>query len=142
MDNQTPPPNPDEEWAKKLKLDYDAEKAAETETRMQQAQTPPTPPPFPGMPQGAPMPLQAPTEGEEMPQTYMLWSVLALVFCCFPTAVVAIIYSAQVSSKFYAKDYEGARRCSERAQAWIIASIVLGVISMAVYLSISLLLPS
>lgn len=146
MDNQTlpTPPTPDEEWAKKLGLDFDPEKAS---------QTPPTPEPpkFDGRnwPQ---QPFQNPGNGqqtswnanpyqqpEQMPPTYMVWSVVALILCCFPAAVVAIIYSAQVSSKFYAKDYEGARRASERAEIWIIASIVLGVISMAFYLPFTLL---
>ncbi|MDE7413965.1 MAG: CD225/dispanin family protein [Muribaculaceae bacterium] len=76
-----------------------------------------------------------------MPPTFMIWSVLALVFCCFPTAIVAIIFSAQVSSRFYARDYEGARRASRRAEMWIIASVVLGVISMALYLPLTLLTP-
>ena len=163
MDNNTPPPNPDEEWAKKLKLKFDPEQArqAQEKAEEQQTQTPPPPafppyPPQPGMDNGQPQytqPVNSPEEPsfmkqpsqpmyegeqEEMPPTYLLWSVLALIFCCLPTAIVAIIYSAQVSSKFYNKDYAGAKRASERAQMWIIASIVIGVVSMAVYLPRSL----
>ncbi|MDE5790768.1 MAG: CD225/dispanin family protein [Muribaculaceae bacterium] len=139
----TPPPTPDEEWAKKLKLDFDPERVKES-----------TPPPLPDGPQHnnsnpAPQPPPPATpyqpfqqESEPMPPTYMVWSVLALVLCCFVPAIVAIIYSAQVSSKYYAKDYEGAKRCSDRAQIWIIVSIVLGVIGMALYLPLTLLSPS
>ncbi len=146
-DPQTPPPTPDEEWAKRLKLDFDPERIKDTPPSPEQPQQNNN-----GQPQNnwnqAPQnnwnqqpnqypPLQS--EGEQMPPTYMVWSVLALVLCCFPPAIVAIIYSAQVSSKFYAKDYEGARKCSERAQIWIIVSIVLGIISMALYLPLTLL---
>ncbi|MDE6538291.1 MAG: CD225/dispanin family protein [Muribaculaceae bacterium] len=165
MDNNTPPPNPDEEWAKKLKLKFDPEQARQAQEKAEeQPQTPPPPafppyPPQPGMDNGQPQytqPANSPEEPsfmkqpsqpmyereqEEMPPTYLLWSVLALIFCCMPTAIVAIIYSAQVSSKFYNKDYAGAKRASERAQMWIIASIVIGVVSMAVYLPLSLLNP-
>ncbi|MBD5236421.1 MAG: CD225/dispanin family protein [Bacteroidales bacterium] len=165
MDNNTPPPNPDEEWAKKLKLKFDPEQARQAQEKAEeQQQTPPPPafppyPPQPGMDNGQPQytqPVNSPEEPsfikqpsqpmyegeqEEMPPTYLLWSVLALIFCCMPTAIVAIIYSAQVSSKFYNKDYAGAKRASERAQMWIIASIVIGVVSMAVYLPLSLLNP-
>ncbi|MDE6683398.1 MAG: CD225/dispanin family protein, partial [Muribaculaceae bacterium] len=143
----TPPPTPDEEWAKRLKLDFDPEKVKEStpppvpegpEYNNQPAPQQPTPQqPVPGDPYG---PYQQ--ELEPMPPTYMVWSVLALVLCCFVPAIVAIIYSAQVSSKYYAKDYEGAKRCSDRAQIWIIVSIVLGVIGMALYLPLTLLSPS
>lgn len=148
-DPVTPPPTPDEEWAKRLKLDFDPEKIKETTP-----DSSPEPPyndnrnpqhPAPGNPQ-QPMPGNPYTpyrqEGEPMPPTYMVWSVLSLVLCCFIPAIVAIIYSAQVSSKYYAKDYEGARRCSERAQIWIIVSIVLGIVGMALYLPLTLLSPS
>ena len=134
----TPPPTPDEEWAKRLKLDFDPEKVKES-----------TPPPVPEGPEYNNRPPQQPAPGnpytpfqqeiEPMPPTYMVWSVLALVLCCFVPAIVAIIYSAQVSSKYYAKDYEGAKRCSDMAQIWIIVSIVLGVIGMAFYIPFTLL---
>lgn len=175
MNDQTPPPTPDEEWAKKLKLDFDPEKAeqtpppvpespdtetdpesadgqdpevivVETEPYIVHKQTsrPFTPPPAPngGQSYNPYNGSGAHPNGEPMPPSYLIWSILALVFCCFPTAIVAIIYSAQVSSKFYAKDYEGAKKCSDRAQIWIIASIVLGLVSAALYLPLSLLSPS
>lgn len=151
----TPPPTPDEEWAKKLHLNFDPEAAASTPTPppppapefpetpqvSQVSQTPPPPPyPAPG-PMNASPQYPAPNS-EQMPKTYLVWAVVSLILCCLPASIVAIIYSAQVSSKFYARDYEGARRASERAQIWIIVSIVLGVISMALYLPLTLLSPS
>ncbi|MDE6297826.1 MAG: CD225/dispanin family protein [Muribaculaceae bacterium] len=146
MDNLTPPPTPDEEWAKKLGLDFDPETVKqEEETEAPKPPVPPTPPtpqpPFNNQSSTWQVPPPA-QEAEKMPPTYMLWSVLALVLCCFPPAIVAIVYSSQVSSRFYARDYEGAKKSSERAQIWIIVSIVLGIVGAALYIPISLLSPS
>lgn len=163
MNNQTPPPTPDEEWAKKLGLNFDPEKAEQSQENdnelneeasvypsapepefnsdsepLKNRPAPPLPPP--PAPQWQ-VPPHTP-DAEKMPPTYMLWSVLALVCCCFPPAIAAIVYSAQVSSRFYAKDYEGAKKASERAQIWIIVSIVLGIVGAAVYIPFSLLSPS
>lgn len=123
----------DREWADKLGIPYEG--------------TPVPPPIYAAVPQ-APTPTQASAaEGNTdyhrrpMPQTFMLWSILATILCCMPAGVVAIIYSAQVSSKYFAQDYEGARRCSHKAEIWIIASIVTGVIFNALYLPFSMFLP-
>lgn len=70
---------------------------------------------------------------EPMPPTYLLWSILATILCCFIPGIVAIIFSSMVSSKYYARDYEGARRASRMAEYWIIASIVLGVVAAPFY---------
>lgn len=74
-----------------------------------------------------------------MPQTYLLWSVIMTVLCCLPAGIVAIVFSSQVTSKFYAGDLDGARRASDRAQIWIIVSFVLGVLANTLYLPLSLL---
>lgn len=137
------------EWADALHLEYDPEEARR---RAEKAAGPVTPPPAPipnpvQNPAPAPYPFnqQPPvphTSGfnnqEPMPDTYLVWSVLATVLCCLIPGIVAIVYSTMVSSKYYAKDYDGARRASEKAQYWIIASVVLGVITAAVYLPLSL----
>lgn len=139
------------EWAAALHVDFDAEEARK---RAEKAATPPpmpgineepkaVPPVYPPQPapyssQSAPSPQPYPAQ-ETMPDTYLIWSVLATVFCCFIPGIVAIVYSTMVSSKYYAKDYEGAKRASKLAQYWIIASVVLGVITAAVYVPLSLL---
>lgn len=139
------------EWAAALHVDYDPEEARH---RAQQAATPPPLPQMnqaPQMPQPAqqPQPMQQPQysqypqppkpdEQPPMPDTYLVWSVLATVFCCLIPGIVAIVYSTMVSSKYYVKDFEGARKASRMAQYWIIASIVLGVITAAVYIPLML----
>ena len=145
-------------WAETLHLDYDPEEARRREEAAKNQTPPPSPqeqaqqPPYYRPPMGEPAPQpygQNPQPGftpapgpyphrEPMPDTYLVWSVLATIFCCILPGIVALVYSTLVSSRYYAKDYDGARRASETAQWWIIISIVLGVISMAVYLPLSL----
>ncbi|MCM1291393.1 MAG: CD225/dispanin family protein [Prevotella sp.] len=74
-----------------------------------------------------------------MPRTYLVWAVVATLLCCLPAGIVAIIYASQVSNKYYSGDFEGAERASQKAQIWIIASIVLGVIFTVLYLPLSLM---
>ncbi len=74
------------------------------------------------------------TASEPMPPTYLVWSVVMTILCCFIPGIVAIIYSAQVSSKFYRGDIEGSRRASRNAEIWIIISFVLGVLTNTLYL--------
>lgn len=76
---------------------------------------------------------------EPMPSTWLIWSVLATVFCCFIPGIIAIIFSSQVSSRYYNGDYEGARRASRNAEIWIIVSVVLGVMAATLYLPFMML---
>lgn len=83
----------------------------------------------------------APQQGERrpMPPTYLLWAVLATVLCCFIPGIVALVYSSQVSSRYYAGDEAGAWRSSRNAEIWIIVSFVLGLVSGAIYLPLMML---
>ncbi len=140
-------------WADALGMEFDPETAA----------TPPAipvPPAFPGAqqhPSNVPEPprqaafRQGPAEPQvkeqrngapdnrPMPKTYLIWSVIATLVCCMAAGIVAIIFSAKVSSRYYAGDYEGAERASRMAQGWIIASIVVGVVTNAIYFPLTLL---
>lgn len=143
---QTPPSVPEQfktesEWAERLGVPFDAETAANTPKPDEIAEGS-IPPPVPG--QHAPVPEMPPMlpEREPMPPTYMVWAILATLCCCLPAGVVAIVFSSQVSSKYYMRDYEGARRSSRNAEIWIIVSIVAGIIFNALYMPLSLLIPS
>lgn len=96
-------------------------------------------PPMYVMPADEPLPEGFPGTREPMPPTYMVWAVLSTVCCCLPLGVVAILFSAQVSTRYYARDYEGARTASRRAEIWIIASIVMGVVGTILYLPLTLI---
>lgn len=131
-----PPPVPsvDEKWAEALKVEYDP-------SRVQ-------PPVIPGatveqvhsqVRSEAVAMERREGQAPSMPPSYIVWSVLTTVLCCFVPGIIAIIYSSQVSSKFYAGDHEGARRSSRNAEIWIIVSFVLGVLSSTLYLPFMIL---
>lgn len=65
--------------------------------------------------------------------------MISTVCCCLPLGVVAIFFAAQVSTKYYARDFEGAKKASERAELWIILAIALGVAFNILYMPLSLL---
>lgn len=73
-----------------------------------------------------------------MPDTYLLWSILATVFCSFIPGIVAIVFSTSVSSRYYAGNMEGARKASRLAQIWIIVSIVVSCITNTLYMPLML----
>ena len=81
---------------------------------------------------------QLSTQNAPMPPTYLAWSVVMTILCCTIPGIVAIIYSAQVSSKFYQGDLDGAARASRNAEIWIIVSFVLGVITNTLYLPLTI----
>lgn len=76
---------------------------------------------------------------QPMPESYLLWAILSLVFCCLIPSIVAIIFSSQVSNRYYAGDIEGSKRASRNAQIWIIISIVTGLVTSTLYLPFMLL---
>ncbi len=139
VNRSTPPPfsdpnhipTPEEEWAQTLHI-------PDSKTSI-----PPIPQPIAEPPKTFSSPdinqSQSQEPAPKMPDSYLLWSILSLVFCCFIPSIVAIVFSSQVSSKYYAGDYKGSERASRNAQIWIIISIVLGVVSSTLYLPLTLL---
>lgn len=75
---------------------------------------------------------------EPMPKTYLVWSVIITILCCLIPGIVAIVYSASVSSKYYAGNVEGAKKASRNAQIWCIISVVTGIIWATLYLPLTL----
>lgn len=57
---------------------------------------------------------------------YLVQSILATIFCCWPIGIVAIIYAAQVNSKLASGDYDGAVDASSKAKTWMSWSVGLG----------------
>lgn len=86
---------------------------------------------------GAPVQPGDSRHGKPMPPTYLVWSIIVTILCCVPCGIAAIVFSSQVSSKYESGDLAGAEKSSERAQLWIVLSIVLGLISMPFTLLLS-----
>lgn len=100
---------------------------------------PPQQPPGYGPPPqgyGPPPPGYGPPGPRPDIPNYLVWSILATIFCCLPFGIVAIVYSAQVNSKLNLGDIAGAAESSQNAKKWCWISfgvgLAVGVISILV----------
>lgn len=67
------------------------------------------------------------------PDNYLVWAILTTLLCCLPFGVVAIIYSSQVDSYWYAGRYDEALNSARKAKNWSIASAVTAVAIALIY---------
>ncbi|MDE5800731.1 MAG: CD225/dispanin family protein [Paramuribaculum sp.] len=74
----------------------------------------------------------------ERPRSYLGWGIAAIILCCMVPAIVSVIYSTYVSSRYADGDYEGARRASETAEIWLLVSIVAGIVELPFIIAINL----
>ena len=81
----------------------------------------------------------APAPEEPMPPTHLAWAIVTTLLCCIPLGIVAVFYSGKVSSRYYAGDYEGARRASNTAAIWVMVTVVVGLIWAPFQLVLALL---
>ena len=61
-----------------------------------------------------------------MPENYLIWAILATVFCCWPVGIFSIISAAKVSSAYNAGDYQGALNASSSAKKLAIVTACAG----------------
>ena len=85
------------------------------------------PPPPPGYGYGG-----QPSYGTP-PPNYLVWAILATIFCCLPLGIVSIVFAAQVNSKWATGDAAGAQESSNKAKQWAIWSAVAGVVVGVLY---------
>jgi hypothetical protein len=67
------------------------------------------------------------------PKNWLVESILVTIFCCFPIGVVAIIFAAQVNSKWAAGDYAGALESSRQAGKWTKIFFFVGLAAIILY---------
>ena len=67
------------------------------------------------------------------PANYLVWSILATLFCCLPAGVVSIIYAAQVDNRHNMGDYAGSVDSSNKARMWAWISFGVGIAGMLIY---------
>lgn len=151
---------PVEETHEEPKAESESEEASAQEEALAQPEEPKMVPPQPNTPPNQyygqqvypQQPQQYPYYGQQpynyqqhepqtpkCPPTYLALSIILTILCCQITGVIAIIYSASVSSKYRAGDYMGAQKASDRAGVWCIVSIVLGLIALPVIIALQLL---
>jgi hypothetical protein len=86
---------------------------------------------------GSPLTGQAPAwsgaPATPKPDNYLVWSILATLFCCLIPGIVGIVYAAQVDSKYSAGDYAGAQSAAASAKTWTLVAFGLGLAAGAVY---------
>jgi Interferon-induced transmembrane protein len=81
---------------------------------------PPPPPPYGAVPPGQPA-------GGPPPPNYLIWSILT-IFCCWPLAIPAIVFAAQVNGKWAQGDVAGAQESSRKAKQFALWATIIGVI--------------
>lgn len=52
------------------------------------------------------------------PPNYLVFAIIVTIFCGKIFGIIAIIFAAQVNSKWAAGDYEGAMTASRNAKLW------------------------
>jgi hypothetical protein len=67
------------------------------------------------------------------PTSNLAYAILVTLFCCLPFGIVAIVYAAQVDSKWNAGDWRGAERASRSAKNWALVGLVSGLIFSIIY---------
>jgi hypothetical protein len=63
--------------------------------------------------------------GQTVPN-YLVFAILATVFCCLPAGIPAIVFAAQVNGKLQAGDIAGAQYASKNAKTWCWVSFGVG----------------
>ena len=71
------------------------------------------------------------------PPNYLVFAILATIFCCQILGIVSIVYAAQVNSKWATGDYQGAINSSKNAKLWAWVAFGSGIV-----IAISLILLS
>ncbi len=69
-----------------------------------------------------------------MPESNMIWAVLATLFCAWPLGIVAIVKASRVANLWYNGNYGAARDAAESAKKWSIASAAVGVFLIIILL--------
>ena len=63
---------------------------------------------------------------------YMVPAIIS-IFCCWPLAIPAIIFAAQVNNKAQAGDIAGAQDASKKAKMFSFIAIGLGLLGVLIY---------
>ena len=61
---------------------------------------------------------ERPTDVPKMSDTYLVWSILATIFCCFPFGIAGIVNAIMVSESYEVGNYIEAESYSKKAGQW------------------------
>lgn len=71
------------------------------------------------------------------PPSYLVWAILS-VLCCWPLAIVSIVFATQVNGKWAIGDVAGAQVASECARKFAIWSLIAWGIVLVLWLLVRL----
>ena len=87
---------------------------------------PPPPPPYRPAP-----PIHTVSDGRpQRPPSYLGWCVASIICCCMITGIIGVISAARVNPLYDRGQYVEAQKASERAELWLIISIVAGLVAV------------
>lgn len=73
------------------------------------------------------------------PKNWLIEPILSTLFCCLPLGIAAIVFAAQVDSKYASGDYAGASKAANTAKTLTLVSVVLGLSGTVVYIGLMIL---
>jgi hypothetical protein len=65
--------------------------------------------------------------------TNLAGAIIVTILCCWIFGIPAIVYAARVNEKILVGDYEGAVEASEKAEFWIIMSVIGGLAALGLF---------
>lgn len=94
------------------------------------------PPPAPSVPMAAPAYSHTAQPVGPKPSSGLVGAILVTLFCCLPLGIVAIVFAAQVDSKYSVGDYEGAQKSASRAKTFMWWGFGIGLAGSLAYLGL------
>lgn len=95
------------------------------------------PPPLTPTGQG-PWPV-VPAYAPPKPANNLGWAIAVTILCCWPAGIPAIVYAAQVDSKWNRGDFVGATQAASNAKTWMLVSFIGGLLATALVILASFL---
>ena len=68
------------------------------------------------------------------PSNNLIFAILVTLLCCLPFGIVAIVYAAQVDSKWATGDHAGAFAAAKNAQTWCWVSLIAWIVGIVGYI--------
>lgn len=77
------------------------------------------------------------TKPQAPPPNYLVFAILVTIFCGKIFGIIAIIFAAQVNSKWNSGDYTGALNASKNAKLWAWISFAVGLALIIIFAMLS-----
>jgi hypothetical protein len=77
---------------------------------------------------------QQPANGGYPPKSWMVESILVLIFCCLPFGIVGVVYASKVDGLYHSGRYAEAEQASRDAGKWTKIGFFLGLAVIALYI--------